>query len=535
MNKTIQIENRIHTTGIPALGPFDYIQFQHSLLVWPEYNAVIKDCYEQHERRELDESTDREWATIIASSIEQFYRVFKLHSVALRQHHPSFLEKILPRGESKSYWDYVSLPLTAEYIDSAQHFGHDILLFIIVDQQLDSHTIDTICSYNSIEPDVIAPYSKAVFRSGIEEAVFEGIFFDEEYRCTFIDILTRLSSENHYTVEINKRNFISHWYRANLEQLTPVEQDAVITLSPYRLDTPPGSSQEHHDRKTAVWLDVQKTGLHFRNDVLPLASFLSEPDARKWIIRQIRNCSRYELDETEVVKAEDSKNKWIDYAYKAETALDESSIKKAVHLLYGLCGIPEPSLTIAQNPFDSMKLAFDPAMYPEKILKKYIRSGPESKADRRVLYNEWIHKQYYQNVWDFESEEIQHQEIIQTIVGMYYDDLALDISRQLVTPVMQSVLAKLKVKLPSFIPITLSLMDSSRMALYDYYYPLLNNKEHFDILRQLWQHGFFHIIHLPEHAIVCRKPIKIHRDSSGALCTGDEPAVVWSDGFSLSF
>lgn len=207
MKKAIFFESR--TTNSSRVHFNRRGDWRPRVIVWPEYDGLSKDQFEETGRESVDDDTDETWGGIIAGTLARFQQHHSLSAFAYERAWPNFWERIIHRFALPHWKKCEKIDLTAAYVNERQHCGHDSPVFLLAPaMQLPSVIRELILDRTNL-----LPMGEAIFEFGIEEAVLEITFAKHE--SSFLEILGSEAQTHGHEYEETVTPFISHWVVAN--------------------------------------------------------------------------------------------------------------------------------------------------------------------------------------------------------------------------------------------------------------------------------------------------------------------------------
>lgn len=188
------------------------------LIVWPDYNGLPKDDYEDAFGEPVDDSTDEAWGRIIAETLDEFSTENGYSVIAYESVLPSLWQR-LRSPYAATVWNRTDkFELDAAYVNSRQHMGHESPVFLITPIESAASAPEQICD-SMLDRANLLPFGVAILVLGIEEAVLEISFAGDEHE--FVRTLARLAGDSSHSLHQCDKHFVSHWVVANKEAFGP--------------------------------------------------------------------------------------------------------------------------------------------------------------------------------------------------------------------------------------------------------------------------------------------------------------------------
>jgi hypothetical protein len=216
LDKRVCVERRDHNSRRLHFNRVG--DWRPRLIVWPEYNRLPKDEFEETFGEPVDDSTDEAWGHIVGETLDRFAGEFGHRVTAFELVLPTFWQRLCSPYAAPCWKRNDAFRLDAAYVNSRQHFGHDSPVFLICATQATASVPKEIGGA-VLDRANLLPFGVAIFDLGIEEAVLEISF--AEHEDTFLQILERVARERSYQMLQTDKHFVSHWVVANKETFGP--------------------------------------------------------------------------------------------------------------------------------------------------------------------------------------------------------------------------------------------------------------------------------------------------------------------------
>jgi hypothetical protein len=226
MDRVICVERRTENSKRPYFNLAG--DWRPRLVLWPEYEGLGKDQFEEKFPQRASEIPDEAWGRVVAEAVRDWCADAKVVPVAFRRLAHGMLtlpERLLRAVTSNpAVWEVSTQPwyrIDPERLNDWQHHGHHHVIFLLTDRALSDDEKGSLCLQPSLDRATLLPYGKAILQFGIEEAVLDICFADAADEEGFLAKLSAPAARDEHRVERTTRPFLSHWVAANRKAYGP--------------------------------------------------------------------------------------------------------------------------------------------------------------------------------------------------------------------------------------------------------------------------------------------------------------------------
>lgn len=231
MKKCICVEKRIKNSQ--RLHYNEKGDWLPRYIVWPEYDGYTKEAYFPKKHVSISSEIQREWGMIVSQAIRSFIKTLALRCTGFESEDSGYYVFDVPETKPDAlpppvsswivrlsrlflFWRRRHIPyqvtLDAEHFNMCQEY-YAPYLYLLHHHALSDEILQTLRHSNCLDRTNLLSLGVVIFSHGIEEAVLELAFAQEEE--TFLTCLEIAANQMGYRMELTSRHFLSDWIVAN--------------------------------------------------------------------------------------------------------------------------------------------------------------------------------------------------------------------------------------------------------------------------------------------------------------------------------